>query len=134
MRYTTTSGSPDVVLKIGGTPLLFGLDTGSSSNLILHLEDAETLALEAPPEPRGRYRTVYSEGVIYHGTLAVPCELAGHVLSEQPVQFFEGRAQRLLGYGVLRAFAVTFDQERRLVRFSRPPSRVDDGGENESEG
>jgi hypothetical protein len=56
------------------------------------------------------------------GALDRPIDFAGHQLDPVFLELSEGRQRRLIGYRVLRSFAVTFDQRERRVRFERPPS------------
>ncbi len=120
MPLLLSNGAPDVFLRIGEHKLRFGLDTGSSSFLALRKEDAEDLPLASELRLVGRGRTVYSEFDVFGARLAAPIRFAGHAIEDAHVTFSEGKAGRLVGYGLLRDYAVTFDRKNRLVSFRKP--------------
>ena len=49
--------------------------------------------------------------------------LADHPISGFEVIFSEAGGGRLIGYEAFKPFAMTFDQERKLVSFERPAQR-----------
>jgi hypothetical protein len=120
MAYVSTTGSPDVQVVVGGVELLVGIDTGHDGSLMLHTRDADELALAGPLEKVGTARTAYTTFDLFSQELEGPVGLAGHELTGIDPLFSEGASGRLLGAELLKPFAVTFDQERMLVRFAKP--------------
>ncbi len=122
LPFKAPSGSPDIVVEVEGLSLEVGIDTGFGGTLALHTSDAEDLPLDAKLKVVGQSRSAYSTYDIYGARLTKPVTLAAHALNRMNVTFMEGSARRLLGYGILKDFVVSFDQRTRRVSFVPPDS------------
>jgi len=113
--FTDPSGAPDIDLMFRGSALRFGIDTGHQSALSLNRSDAESLGLGDSLELMGQGRSAYSTFSIWGASYPEVVGFAGHSLRDLKLRFVEGKARRLLGYELLKDYAMTFDQERKLV-------------------
>lgn len=120
LPYTTESGAPDVRLAVGERELELGIDTGFDGTLLLDLGLADELPLATAPRKVGTARVAYTTFDLHEARLLDALHIAGRPLHRLEVLFREGATQNLVGRGVLRHFATTFDQRRQLVRFARP--------------
>ncbi|ANM30174.1 hypothetical protein ABI59_12220 [Acidobacteria bacterium Mor1] len=116
------TGSPDLMIELGGKEIPIGIDTGSGAAWLLDHSQAERLAIEDTLETVGEVRTVHGSQPLLRGALPHPLSLADHEIHPAVGHFMKlGMPRGLVGYGVLRSFAVTFDGKRRVVRFEREP-------------
>jgi len=116
----SNDGTPDVTLTIGDREFHVGIDTGSTGTLSLPADRFDELTLASEPRLVGRARTVYSTEDIFDATLAERVGLAGFTREDQVVSSSKLFGHPLLGYGILRDYAVTFDQVGGRIRFARP--------------
>jgi hypothetical protein len=98
----TIDGAPACYVLVGGRPVEARLDWSSPETLVLPAELRDSLGL-AP----GRDFVRVNVGV--------------HSFDSLAVKFEPGRAQAMLGRGVLRDFGISFDQRRKMVRFAYRP-------------
>ncbi len=128
--YESTNGSPDVRLRIGTQEVLFGIDTGMAGNMMLGLADADRLELNQAPVQVGRANSVYTQFDVYQSTLMQSVHLAGHEIKGLEVLFFDPPMKPLIGRGLLKPYAVTFDQKQRRVRFQLPAPNASDAAKS----
>lgn len=122
LPFQVTTGSPDLLLEIGGEEVVVGLDTGSTMGLLLDRTHVARLGVEDTLMEVGNARSVYSTQAIERAVLPHPLDLGGHLIEPPAAIFFDFPSPRgLLGHDILRSFAVTFDGRSRLVRFVLPP-------------
>lgn len=122
LPFLLQTGCPDLHLEIGGEQVVVGIDTGSSSGLLLDTRVAERLGLTDSLITHGQAKTVYSTHDLMRGILPKSIDLAGYSIEPRTALFFDlPEVRGLLGYQILRSFAVTFDGKGKLVRFVRPP-------------
>ena len=110
---------PKVYLEVAGTILTTTIDSGSPAGFSLPLAVTEGLAFREPLTVVGRARTVNSTFDLHAGRLDGKVRLAGHDYEDPPVDANDILPHVNIGYGVLRSYALTFDLERRLLRFDR---------------
>lgn len=122
MPFVLKTGSPDITLDIGGEPVVIGIDTGSTTGLFLDMRIAERLGITEELVKSGQAQTAYTTHDLMRGVLPHPLEIAGFDIQPPLAKFFALPQERgLLGYEILRSFAVSFDGPNKLVRFVRPP-------------
>lgn len=119
LRYADPRGAPDIAIEVGGTPLLVGIDTGGKTGLFLGRSQVEQLEVVGEPRRTGQTRSVYATEDVYTARASGELMLAGHVHQPVNITFTDGERHGILGYNILRSYAITFDQRRRLVRFMK---------------
>jgi hypothetical protein len=127
VSYVAPDGVPTIPIVVAGRKIAAHLDTGSPGTLMLPASLQDSIPLTGPLREMGRGRTNGGEFVMKGGTLAQPFTLGGHAFDTLTVRFAPGFKDANVGTGILRSFAVTFDQRRARVRFAYDP-RVAAGG------
>ena len=112
-------GVPEIPFEVGGLSLVAHLDSGSMGAVVLPKQLADGLDLAGEPREIARARTANSEFPIYAADYGGSIKLAGHDIRTEQLMFNEVIPDPNIGSHVLAQFAVTFDQQHKLVRFAR---------------
>lgn len=115
--YDASDWLPVIELRVDGLSFGSHIDSGSPSPLTLPTSVAEEVEFVSTPTVIGRGRTVNSEFTIQAARLSGSLWIGGQELDGTDVHINEVFPRAILGYGVLREFALTFDQEHQRVRF-----------------
>jgi hypothetical protein len=119
IRYSDPHGAPDIAIELGEVRLTAGIDTGAKSGLFMGRPEVERLEIVGTPAITGRSQSVYATQDVYTVRLAGELKLAGHRHHPVDVTFTDGQRHTVIGLDLLHVYAITFDQRRRLVRFSK---------------
>ncbi len=116
---------------IPGLPVVFGsktleldLDTGSPYGLTIPAEAASRLSFPgglAPARPDRRVDRVLEAK---EGRLGGSATIGRFAFENPMIRVVEGSSRGVLGYEILRRFAVTIDAKNRRVRLQEPPGKV----------
>lgn len=118
VRYSVVRGAPDIEVRIADSVVVAGIDTGFVDGLYVSEEQLRALDTVRPPRQAGTARTAYVSSVpVFSGQLAAPVTFAGHEIPHVRALGSRQRKLPLVGFGLLSAYAVTFDGPNRLVRF-----------------
>lgn len=116
LDYTTPDGIPNLTVAVAGVNVLSHLDTGASGFLML----PETMATQVPLKDSLRVvaqaMLATSMMTLKGARLASTFRFGGHDYVEPDV-VFSPLSKANLGSSLLRAYAMTFDQENMRVRF-----------------
>jgi len=110
---------PGITLEVAGEEVAADLDSGFQGTLQLPAAVAEPL-LAGEPVVVGRGRTAGGELEIKEAPIAGTVRIGEHQLENPRVVIAEVGDRAVVGSGLLREFAVTFDQRNGRVRFARP--------------
>lgn len=116
---------PLVEIDIAGTKVKAHIDSGNTRGFIgLHSSLIDKVPLVSPPTTIGKARTVNNEFEIKAAPLKGSARLGRHEFPQPTVTFSDmsrgGNGN--LGAGLLRQFALTFDQKNDRVRLVRKPA------------
>ena len=117
LRYQRGHGIPTLPLMVAGREVSVAIDTGASSGCVLEQSLEGTVPTKSAPVLVGVARRATSEAKIRQARIDGPLVLGRHVI-DSPITSFVG-IQSLIGYDVLRHFAITFDAQAKTVRFAR---------------
>jgi hypothetical protein len=117
--YSLRDGLIYLPLRIGDLDLTACVDTGSQSGLSLPLDFSKRVRCAFTPLVTATARTANNEYEILSSVLKDPLHLAGHSMEGQDVSFNGLFDEATLGYGLLKEYRLTFDQERHLVRLDQ---------------
>lgn len=110
--------APDVDVTVGGVPVRVLLDTGSRGGLRLPDATLAHVETDGPVRTVGRVRTVNNTLPLRAAILAQTVRIAGHDFDRLEAGFVDLGPVGLAGYALLDDFVLTFDPQRRLVRFT----------------
>lgn len=118
LRYQQRGhGIPTLPLTVAGREVSVAIDTGASSGCVLEQSLEGSVPTKSAPVLVGIARRAISEAKIRAARIDGPLVLGRHVI-DNPITSFGG-IQSLIGYDVLRHFAITFDAQAKTVRFAR---------------
>ncbi|MCP4251207.1 MAG: hypothetical protein GY778_29575 [bacterium] len=125
MKYEVDQGRPTIRVRVDGQTLALGVDTTQSAALALPGSYLDRLAIVGNPQASGTVQAGESRTDVVRATLAKPIVLAGRQVDGVQALFSDGYDTPILGCGLLRGFALTFDQANGRVRLT--PGNPDSG-------
>jgi hypothetical protein len=119
-QYSPTRPLPALVVSLAGVSVELDLDTGSVGGFTVPAEFASRLPLSgdlAPSRPDKRVdRVLQASEARLRGTAKI-----GRFTFENPtIRFVQDISQGLIGWEILRRFAVTFDRKNHRLRLAEP--------------
>jgi predicted aspartyl protease len=119
IAFNGARGIPAIDFELGGVTVHGHIDTGSQGTIIVPAGTIEGVATTGAPVATAVARSSFNTFLIEEARLEGDGEVAGFTLERPVVAFAEIFPQSNLGYGVLRHFRLTFDQQAGLVRFEK---------------
>jgi hypothetical protein len=120
LNYRLEQGAAYIPVDIGGVVLEASIDSGNMGGVLLPLSLSSKVPLRAPLQQAGKVASALNEFDLYRGELDGDLRI-GEIAISGPTVFFSDFVQAPnVGRGVIRSFAVTFDQPHRRVQFTRP--------------
>jgi hypothetical protein len=120
LNYRLEHGSAHIPVEIGGIVLEASIDSGNTGGMLLPLSWSNHVPLRAPLQRAGKVASALNEFDLYRAELDGDLRI-GDIAISRPLLFFSDFVQAPnVGRGVIRSFAVTFDQPHLRVQFSRP--------------
>ena len=120
LNYRLDHGSPHIPVEIGGIVLEASIDSGNIGGILLPLSLSNKVPLRAPLQRAGKVASALNEFDLYRAELDGDLRI-GEIAISRPLLFFSDLVQAPnVGRGVIRSFAVTFDQPHMRVQFIRP--------------
>ena len=120
LSYRLDRGSAHIPVEIGGVALEASIDSGNMGGVLLPLSLSNKVPLRAPLQRAGRVASALNEFDLFRAELDGDLRI-GEITISRPTLFFSDLVQAPnLGRGVIRSFAVTFDQPHVRVEFRRP--------------
>ena len=110
-----------VPLRLGDQDRVANVDTGFNEGL--HVPLADTVHLHVTDFVAGAGSTTQNRLVVHRGRVTTPIVVAGNRIDPLEVAFTDRIPDLMIGYDVLRAFVVSFDQRSRLVRMAPAADR-----------
>lgn len=120
LGFELDAGVPAIELGIGADRFAAIVDTGNPTALTLPHSFRKLVSTKLPPRIVAHGRSAYHSFAYLGAPLAAPLRLAGTTFDDVGVMFAPAFDAPLLGYELLRHFAVTFDQVSRRIRFESP--------------
>lgn len=116
LRFSMPRNVPVVPITIGGHTVLAQVDSGGGG---INLPESVAAAVEFARNTEIEVRAQSQLGtfVLRGGVMKGELVLGGHVFNQPFVEIGSGLPVGNLGAASLKDFAITFDQEHRLVRF-----------------
>jgi Aspartyl protease len=117
--FTIPHGAPAITLKVGTRQIDADIDSGGMG-LSLPQSFAKDLEFASPPIPLGRVRagTGSSDFETKGAKLSADVQIAGYTFAQPFIEINPVFPVANFGSIPLRNFAVTFDQQNKLVRFA----------------
>ncbi len=121
LSFNIVQGLPQLEIDVAGTKMKAHIDSGNIRGAIgLPSAMIDQLPLAAEPTVAGKARTVNNEFELKAAPLKGSLKIGKHEFPQPRIIFTEmTRSTANIGDGILRQFAVTFDQKNRRVRFVR---------------
>lgn len=119
-EFRSPGGIPEVTLEVAGEKVDADIDSGSMGSLTIPRAVADRLKFSRPPVVVGRASTGFSSFDIVEAPLEGDVHWGGQTLSNPVVAINEVFPRGNIGGGVLRHFALTFDQKNQRVRITSP--------------
>ena len=123
-EFETARPIPTLPVVFGSLALALDLDTGSPYGLTIPPEAAARLSFPgglAAARPDRRIDRVLEAK---EGRLAGSATIGRFAFENPTIRVVEGTSHGVLGYEVLRRFAVTVDSKNRRVRLAEPPAKA----------
>jgi hypothetical protein len=108
---------PTVHVALGGSEFDLTIDTGAATCLALTEAMQPDIALAGAATPIGMARRLNTEHLVREARAAADLRLGAHVVT-RPYVNFSGNVS-VVGYDILRHFAITLDAQNERVRFAR---------------
>lgn len=119
LSFDNTREIPVVELQVGEQKIKAHIDSGNmSGGFILPAAVVEKAKLASEPIVVGRARTVSNDIEIKQAKLKDTISLGGFEFPE-PIVIFPSFSDANIGSGILREFAMTFDQKNKRIKLQR---------------
>ena len=120
LNFEVDNRIPIIDLAVGRIRVRAHIDSGNFvAGFILPEEIVELLQLLSQPVVAGSARSVTNRIELRQVQLRDPIRI-GRFTFTQPLVSFPAPSETNVGFPVLRAFVLTFDQKNRRVKFERP--------------
>lgn len=121
LSFEKVRGLPQIEIDVAGTKMKAHLDSGSTRGFIgLPSAMIDRVPLSAEPTVIGKARTVNNEFEIKAAPLKGSVKIGQHEFPQPRITFTDmAQSTANIGAGILRQFAITFDQKNQRVRFVR---------------
>lgn len=103
--------------SLGGVAITLHPDSGSGGGISVSRELADKLPLAAPPQAKGKGRTLNAEFDILEAQLKGNAQFGKFVFENPTLSIVEGLREPLIGSELLQRFALVLDQKNRRIRF-----------------
>lgn len=108
-----------VEMDLAGRTVSLIVDSGSRGSITLPSSMARELPLAGAPVPIAAASTVSNTYERTSARLQGDARIAGATVTGPDLEFADEHTPRLIGYGVLRQFAITIDQAHRRLRWEK---------------
>ena len=126
IRYSwDPAGHPSIPVEIAGREMTVALDIWRSGDLMMPINVADDLPYADASVAIGHVRWQDDISLVTSARLQDSLRLAGHAVVGPGVMSSAGFPTPLIGQGILRAYAVTFDLQNELVSFGASNPRPD---------
>jgi len=120
LSYRLDRGSAYIPVEIGGVALEASIDSGNMGGVLLPLSLSNKVPLRAPLQRAGRVVSVLHEFDLFRAELDGDLRIGEITISRPTVYFSDLVRAPNVGRGVIRSFAVMFDQPHMRVQFRQP--------------
>ncbi len=119
-EFSPSRRLPALPVSLAGTSMELDLDTGSPGGFTVPAEFASRLPLSGDPVPARPDRRIDRVLQAREGHLKGAAKIGRFTFENPTVRFVEDTSQGVIGWEVLRRFAVTFDRKNHRLRLSEP--------------